>query len=304
MEHVYDLVIVGGGPAGVSASIYSGRAQLDCLWIDKNFIPGGQIAESGRVDNYPGLPGIHGDALGEAFSSHAESLGQTPIRSKVLEIRKDEDVFHIRTKKQEFQAKTVICALGAKHRHLEIPGEEELAGSGVSYCATCDGAFFKGKKVCVIGGGNTACEDALLLAGICEKVYLIHRRDELRADRILQQRVLETENIEVLWNTIPVKILGEMLTEGITIENRVTGEQTTLPLDGVFVAVGMLPQNDLVKELVELSDDGYVIAGEDCKTSLPGLFIAGDLREKLLRQVVTAVSDGACAINSVLEYLR
>ncbi len=304
MKQIYDLIIIGGGPAGVSAAIYSGRAELSCLWIDRNFVPGGQISESGRVDNYPGLPGIQGAALGEALSAHAETLGQTPVRGKVLEIRKEGTHFFIRTKKAEYEARVVICALGAKHRHLEIPGEEELAGSGVSYCATCDGAFFKGRRVCVVGGGNTACEDALLLSGICEKVFLIHRREELRADSILQKRVLETENIEILWNRVPERVLGEQQVAGLELRNTKTGEKENLDVEGVFVAIGMLPQNEFVKELVELSRDGYVLAGEDCQTSLPGLFVAGDLREKKLRQVVTAVSDGACAVNSAVEYLR
>ena len=205
MAEIYDLIILGAGPAGITAAIYASRAKLNMLWIEKKFVKGGQIADTYEVDNYPGMPGIGGIDLGEAMAAHAEKLGAVPVRENVVSIELDGEIKIVRTKKSEYHAKALILALGASHRHLGIPGEEEFAGMGVSYCATCDGAFFKDRTAVVIGGGNTACEDAAFLARLCRKVYVIHRRDTLRADKILQERLFAWENVEMVWDSIPLK---------------------------------------------------------------------------------------------------
>ncbi len=305
---MYDLIIVGAGPAGVSAAIYASRARIGTLWIDNRFIPGGQISDSGRVDNYPGIPGVSGADLGEKLHAHAKSLGMTPLREKVLSIERQQDGRNVRfvvtTKKNRYEARTVICSAGASHRMLDIPGEQELSGSGVSYCATCDGAFFKDRRTVVIGGGNTACEDALFLARLCREVTLVHRRDELRADAVLQELVRQEPKIRILWNTVPRAIEGEMQVTGLKVCNVVTQEESLLETDGVFIAVGTTPNSALVRDLVQTDPSGYVCAGEDGVTNVPGLFVAGDVRTKQLRQVVTAASDGANCVESVQRYLR
>ncbi|MBQ1312031.1 MAG: FAD-dependent oxidoreductase [Blautia sp.] len=314
MADVYDLIIIGAGPAGQSAAIYAARARLCTLWIDSSFIQGGQIADSALVDNYPGLPGRSGQELGELLAEHAKKLGMEPVREKVLsvaETQEGEAGFSgrckiIRTKKNEYLAKTLIYAAGASHRKLQIPGEEKFSGMGVSYCATCDGAFYKEMNVAVVGGGNTACEEALFLSRLCRKVYLLHRRASLRADNILQELVMNTENIEILWNTRPQEIVGEDAVKGIRISKGLpeAAEETFLPAEGVFIAVGMEPNSGLLKSLVKLDEAGYIAAGEDCASSAEGIFAAGDVRTKQLRQVVTAVSDGANAVASVCRLLR
>ena len=305
MPELYDTTIIGAGPAGAAAAIYAARAGLSTLWLDNRFIPGGQIADSGNVDNYPGLPGISGAELGEAMAAHAAKLSMEPVRAKVLRLDRTEgNAWLIHTKKNDYRSRTVIFAAGASHRHLGISGEEELGGSGVSYCATCDGAFFKGTDTAVIGGGNTACEDALFLSKLCRKVYLIHRRDTLRADKAAGDPVLRAENIEILWNTIPREITGTEKVSGLEVWNKETDIARKLDVSGVFVAVGMEPASALVADLVDLDEAGYVVADETCTTSAPGFFAAGDIRTKPLRQVVTAVADGANAVTSVQKYLQ
>ena len=224
MSDIYDLAILGGGPAGITAAIYASRARLNTIWIDKNFAPGGQITATYEVDNYPGMPGISGMDLGEAFGEHARKLGLEPQREKILSLENiSGDIKTIRTKKHEYQAKTLILAFGAEHRKLDIPGEDDLGGLGVSYCATCDGAFYKDRIAVVVGGGNVAAEDAVFLSGLCEKVYLVHRRDTLRADKALQEKVFACENIEMVWDSIPQEILGQEEVTGIKIRNVKTG---------------------------------------------------------------------------------
>lgn len=303
MAEIYDLIILGAGPAGITAAIYASRAKLNMLWIEKKFVKGGQITDTYEVDNYPGMPGIGGIDLGEAMAAHAEKLGAVPVRENVVSIELDEEIKIVRTKKSEYHAKALILALGASHRHLGIPGEEEFAGMGVSYCATCDGAFFKDRTAVVIGGGNTACEDAAFLARLCRKVYVIHRRDTLRADKILQERLFAWENVEMVWDSIPLEICGQDQVTGIRVQNVKTGKETQIDTDGVFVAVGIVPNTKLVEGLAELDEGGYIAAGEDGLTSVPGIFAAGDVRTKGLRQVVTAVSDGANAAVSAQKYL-
>lgn len=299
----YDVAILGAGPAGISAAIYAVRGRLKILWLDKQFAQGGQILNTYEVDNYPGLPGISGMDLGEAMGAHAQKFGIAPIRENVLSVEDAGTEKIIRTKKHEYRAKTVILACGASHRMLNIPGEQELSGMGVSYCATCDGAFFKDRTTAVIGGGNMAVEDAIFLSRICKKVYLIHRREELRAEKILQDALMARENIEILWNRVAVEIQGKNMVNGLKIRNVKTQEESLIGTDGVFIAVGLVPNTDRFKDLTALDEGGYVIAGEEGITQTPGVFAAGDIRTKALRQVVTAVADGANAVNSVQRYL-
>ena len=304
MSDIYDLAILGGGPAGITAAIYASRARLNTIWIDKNFVPGGQITATYEVDNYPGMPGISGMDLGEAFGEHARKLGLEPKREKILSLENiSGDIKTIHTKKNEYQARTIILAFGAEHRKLDIPGEDDLGGLGVSYCATCDGSFYKDRTAVVVGGGNAAAEDAVFLSGLCKKVYLVHRRDELRADKAIQEKVFGCENIEMVWENIPLEILGQDEVTGIKIRNVKTGEERELDTDGVFIAVGIVPNTTLVEDQLELDENGYICAGEEGITSAAGVFAAGDIRTKALRQVVTAVSDGANAVASVQKYL-
>lgn len=304
MSEIYDAAILGAGPAGISAAIYAARAKLNTIWLDRQFARGGQILNTYEVDNYPGLPGIGGMDLGEKMGDHAAGLGMEPVRENVLSIEDDGEVKIIRTRKNEYRARTVILACGAGHRKLGIPGEEELSGMGVSYCATCDGAFFKDKTVVVAGGGNMAVEDALFLSRICRKVYLVHRREELRADQVLQDSLSAAGNVEIVWNSVAVEICGTECVTGLRIRNVQDNAETLIAADGVFIAVGMIPNTEKFRELVKLDENGYIIAGEEGITTRPGVFAAGDIRTKMLRQVVTAVADGANTVNSVLRFLR
>ena len=303
MSEVYDIAILGAGPAGISAAIYAARAKMNTLWLDKQFAQGGQILNTYEVDNYPGLPGISGMNLGEAMGEHAAKLGIEPVRENVLAVEDAGEEKIIRTKKNEYRARTVILACGASHRRLGIPGEEELSGVGVSYCATCDGAFFKDKTAVVVGGGNMAVEDAIFLSRICKKVYLVHRRDELRADEILQESLTADGNVEVIWNSVAVEIQGEECVTGLRIRNVQDNTESVINIDGVFIAVGIIPNTEKFSGLVKLDESGYIIAGEEGITQTPGIFAAGDIRTKMLRQVVTAVSDGANAVTSAHNYL-
>lgn len=303
MPEIYDTAILGAGPAGISAAIYAARAKLNTLWLDKQFEQGGQVLNTYEVDNYPGMPGISGMDLGEAMAGHAAKLGIEPLRENVLSVEDAGTDKIIRTKTHEYRARTVILACGASHRKLNIPGEEELSGMGVSYCATCDGAFFKNKTAIVVGGGNMAVEDAIFLSRICKKVYLVHRREELRAERILQESLFACENVEIRWNSVVVEIQGTECVTGLKIRDVQDATESVIATDGVFIAVGILPNTDKFRNLVKLDEAGYIVAGEEGITETPGIFAAGDIRTKMLRQVVTAVADGANAVASVQNYL-
>lgn len=303
MDKIYDLLIIGSGPTGLAAAIYAQRARLSTLVLEKEYISGGQVVNTYEVDNYPGLPGINGFELGVKFREHADRLGAKFLTAEVKDIIIEETVKKVATSEGTFQARALILAMGAVHRELGVPGEKELAGMGVSYCATCDGAFFKERTVAVVGGGDVAVEDAIFLARGCKKVYLIHRRDELRAAKSLQERLLSCENVEILWNTVVQEINGEDHVESIKVKNVTTGEQNCMDMDGIFVAVGILPNSEIVRGLVDMDEGGYILAGEDGATNRKGVFAAGDIRKKSLRQIVTAVSDGANAVTSVQEYL-
>ncbi len=300
---IYDVIILGSGPAGLSAAIYAQRAKLNTLVLEAKPLSGGQILDTYEVDNYPGMKGISGFELGMKFREHADALGVTFYTAQVQEVRNVEGWKEVVTDQDTLQAKTIILAMGANHRKLGVPGEEELTGMGVSYCATCDGAFFKGKTVAVVGGGDVALEDALFLARGCEKVYLIHRRDELRGAKILQEQVQQTENIQIIWNSVVKEIQGEGKVEKITVHNNIEETDSQLEVQGIFIAVGIQPNSEWVKDIVALDEQGYVKALEDTVTSQPGIFAAGDIRTKQLRQVVTAAADGANAVTSVERYL-
>lgn len=301
---MYDLMIIGSGPAGLSAAVYGKRAGLNLAVVEKNSMSGGQVLTTYEVDNYLGLPGINGFDMGVKFREHAENTGVEFIEATVTGITHKEECKIVHTDQGDYEARALILATGADHARLGIPGEEELSGVGVSYCATCDGAFFRGRTVAVIGGGDVALEDAIYLARFCEKVYLIHRRDEFRGARILQEEIRNLPNVEIIYHHVARAIEGSEVVEALNIEDVNTKESRRLPVDGVFVAVGIHPNTDLFGELVSCDEAGYILAGEDGSTDTEGVFVAGDLRKKPLRQIVTAVSDGANAAVSAGSYLN
>ena len=302
-NNIYDVVIIGSGPSGLAAAIYAERAKLNTITIEKQYMSGGQVLNTYEVDNYPGLPEINGFDMGQKFRQHAEKLGAKFIKDEVLELNIMDKIKKVHCKNNEFLTKTVIIATGAQHRLLEVKGEQELYGKGVSYCATCDGAFYKEKTVAVVGGGDVALEDAIFLSRLCKKVYLIHRRDEFRGVKILQEKVFSIDNIEVIWDTVVDEICGENEVTSINVSNVKTKDNKTLDVDGVFVAIGIIPNSHIFEKHLKLDESNYIIANEDCKTSVDGVFVAGDVRTKALRQIVTAVSDGANAITSIEKYL-
>lgn len=303
---IYDVIIIGAGPAGLSAAIYAQRANLTCLVMEKEYMSGGQVVNTYEVDNYPGLPGIGGFELGMKLHEHAEKMGASFINIEARHIGLEEGgrIKVIYTEDEEYRARTLILAMGASHRKLNVPGEQELTGMGVSYCATCDGAFFKNRKVAVVGGGDVAAEDALFLARGCEKVYVIHRRDEMRAAAMLQKKLMGCENVEFIWNTRVEKIVGDDHVECLELKNLLSGDTRVLDVDGVFIAAGTVPNNQIITEILQLDENGYISADETCETEVPGVFVAGDLRKKQLRQIVTAVSDGANAVISAQNYIN
>lgn len=301
---MYDLIIIGAGPAGLSAAVYGKRAGLDLVVIEQTPMSGGQVLNTYEVDNYLGLPGINGFDLGTKFREHTDKMDVTFIKEKVTAIHNNGQTKAVETASGTvYEAKSLILAAGAEHALLQVPGEQEWKGRGVSYCATCDGAFFKGRDVAVVGGGDVAVEDAVYLARMCRKVYLIHRRDSLRAAKILQEKLFACENVEILWNCTVSKIFGNDLVEGVTLCQKQEEQEKDLAVEGVFIAVGMHPCTEAFAGTVVCDEKGYLVAGEDCVTDVPGIFAAGDIRTKALRQIVTAVADGACAVSSVERYL-
>ena len=311
MEKVYDTIIIGNGPAGLTAAIYSARAGYQALVVSDNPSGGGQIATTYEVANYPGLNGISGMELGEKFREHAKELGAEELVDHVSAIEEASDaeseeagfpLLSVVTGKGRLLAKSVIIATGADHRKLQVPGEDRLSGAGVSYCATCDGGFFRKKTVAVVGGGDVALEDAIYLSRFAEKVYIIHRRDEFRGVKVLQDELLSNEKIEPIYDTVVTEIIGENSVKSLKLKNVKTGEKRELPVNGVFIAVGIKPNLEGIGGLPELDDAGYIKAGENCVTSIPGIFAAGDVRTKALRQVITAAADGANAVTSIGRY--
>ena len=301
---MYDIIIIGSGPAGLSAAIYAQRACLDTIVIEKNGISGGQVLNTWEVDNYPGFPGVTGFELSRQFREHANKLGARVVQDEVVQVELSGNVKKVVCEEETYEARCVILASGAHHRTLEVPGEEELRGAGVSYCATCDGAFFRGRTVAVVGGGDAALEDAIFLARMCEKVYIVHRRDKLRGAKRLQERLQALENVEVVWNSETAAIERDGQVEALRLRQTKTGEERRLDVDGVFIAVGIAPESELYAGQLELDEQGYIRADESGQTSVPGVFAAGDVRTKALRQILTAASDGANCVASAERYLQ
>ena len=305
---MYDLIIIGSGPAGLSASIYARRAGFDVLVLEKNAMSGGQVLNTYEVDNYPGLPGISGFDLGMKFRQHAEDMEvpfETAQVTGIIDEKGAKTVIATDGKEEKrYETKAVLIATGASHALLHVPGEDRLTGRGVSYCATCDGAFFRGKTAAVVGGGDVAVEDAVFLARICAKVYLIHRRDSLRAAQSLQDAMFQYSNVEVIWDSVVEEICGQEQVESLKLRNLKQETEWTIETDGVFIAVGIRPNSESFREIVACDEAGYIIAGEDCTTQTEGIFAAGDVRTKSLRQIVTAVADGANAISAIFTKLH
>ena len=301
--HVYDMVIVGGGPGGYTAALYAARAGLDTLVLEK-LSAGGQMALTHQIDNYPGFEdGVDGFSLGENMQRQAERFGAKSEYAEVVRLDLAASPKELETSEGVFYGKTVVLAPGAVPRELGVAQEAELTGRGVAYCAACDGMFYKGLTVAVVGGGNSAAADALLLSRIAKKVILVHRRDTLRATKIYHQPLLDKENVEFRWNSTVTELLHGGKLTGVRLKNVLTGEESTLDCDGVFISIGRKPVTGLVKSQLELDPGGYIIADETTRTSIPGVYAVGDVRAKPLRQVVTAVADGAVAVHMAEEYL-
>lgn len=300
---MYDVLIIGAGPAGLGAAVYGARAGLSMAVIDQSPISGGQVLNTYEVDNYLGLMGETGGGLSDKFRAHADKLGTEFIIDEIKSLEDQGEKKIVHGYEKDYEAKALILATGASHSKLGVPGEEELSGMGVSYCATCDGAFFKNRTVAVVGGGDVAVEDAIFLSKICNKVYLIHRRDTLRAVKSLQEKFFAKENVEFIWDSEVREICGTNAVEKIVLYNKKEQQTSELEINGIFIAVGVVPNTDLCKELVETDERGYVKAGEDCATSCKGIYAAGDIRLKPMRQIITAVADGANAVNTVVASL-
>lgn len=299
---MYDIIIVGAGPAGLTSSIY-GRRALKKVLVFEALSYGGQIVNTLKIDNYPAMPGVSGFDFASKLFNQAKDLGSEIKFEKVIKIEDKEDFKLVTTNKGSYKSKTVILASGCDNRKLGIDGEEELTGKGVSYCATCDGAFYKGDNVAVVGGGNTALEDALYLCDICKKVYLIHRRDEFRAEKTTLDELKKRDNIEFILNTNVTKINGEDRLDFIEVTDKM-GSKRSIDVSGLFIAVGKIPENENFRNIINLNDSGYVETGEDCHTNIEGIYAAGDVRVKSLRQLVTAESDGAVAAMEAVKYIN
>ncbi len=304
MEHIFDMIIIGGGPAGYTAALYAARAGLDTLVLEK-LSAGGQMALTDIIDNYPGFDdGVDGFALGMKMQSGAERFGAKTKNSQVVSVELSGEIKKVNTAKETYLSKTVVIATGANPRELGIENEKSLVGKGVHYCAHCDGGFYRGKTVAVIGGGNSAVSDALYLSRIAHKVILVHRRDTLKATKIYHEPLMKCENVEFRWDSTVKEFLTDGKVTGIKLINAKTGEESEVSCDGVFVSIGRKPITDFLGNIELLDSNGYIIADESTKTSIDGVFAVGDVRTKALRQVVTAVADGAVAVHYAEEYLN
>ncbi len=300
---MYDVIIVGGGPAGFTAALYSARSNLKTLLIER-FFAGGQMSTTEVMENYPGFEEpINGIELAMRMENQAKKFGTEVISEEVVELDLDDEIKIVKTTNGEYRCKTVILGMGGSPRKLGLPSENNLMGRGISYCATCDGSFYRDMDVAIIGGGDTAVEDANYLSRLCNKVYLVHRRDELRATKTLQDDVFKNPKVEIVWDSVPESINGDMSVESINVKNKKTGDVRTLEVSGIFVAIGSNPNTELIKDKLRLSASGYIVTGEDMQTSIAGVFACGDIRDKLLRQVVTAAADGAIAAYAAEKHI-
>ena len=303
MEKIYDMIIVGGGPGGYTAALYGARAGLDVLIIER-LSAGGQMNLTGQIDNYPGFPeGVDGFQLSYNMQQQAERFGARTNYAEVLKLELEADVKKVITNEGEYLARSVVFSTGANPRQLGVEREQEMIGRGVGYCAHCDGGFYRGKTVAVVGGGNSAVAEALYLSRIAKEVILIHRRDSLRATQIYHKSLMAAPNIRIVWNSEVVQLLGEDLLEGVKVKNLLSAEEEILNVQGLFVSIGRKPATELVKEQLTLDSAGYIMAGENTQTNLPGVYAVGDVRTKQLRQIVTAVADGAMAAHMAEQYL-
>lgn len=303
MEKIYDMVIVGGGPGGYTAALYAARAGLDVLIIER-LSAGGQMNLTGQIDNYPGFPeGVDGFQLSMSMQQQAERFGAKTRYAEVLKLELEENVKKIITNEGEYWARSVVISTGANPRQLGVAREQEMIGRGVGYCAHCDGGFYRGKVVAVVGGGNSAVAEALYLSRIAKEVILIHRRASLRATQIYHKSLMEAPNIRIVWNSQVSELLGQDLLEGVKVKDLLSAEESILEVQGLFVSIGRKPATELVKEQLTLDGAGYIMAGESTQTNLPGVYAVGDVRTKELRQIVTAVADGAMAAHMAEQYL-
>ena len=303
MEHIYDVIIIGGGPGGYTAALYAARAGLDVLVLEK-LSAGGQMALTSQIDNYPGFEsGVDGFELAEKMQAGAERFGAKTELAEVYSAELKDKIKKINTSEGVFLAKTVVISTGASPRELGLEKEQMLVGRGVNYCAACDGMFFRGKKVAVVGGGNSAAADALLLSRICEKVTVIHRRDELRATKIYHEPLMQAENVDFAWDSVVTDLIFEDGFQGVKLKNVKTEEEKELSCDGVFISVGRKPATSLLDGQLTLDEAGYIVADETTQTSIPGVFAVGDVRTKALRQIVTATADGANAAHFAESYI-
>ena len=303
MNHIYDMLIIGGGPAGYTAALYAARAGLDVMVLEK-LSAGGQMALTSQIDNYPGFAeGIDGFLLGEQMQMGAERFGAQTELAEVYSLDLLANPKRAETSEGDFYGRTVVIATGAGPRELGVPKEKALVGRGVNYCAACDGMFYKGKTVVVAGGGNSAAGDALQLSRIAEKVIIVHRRDTLRATKVYHKALENAPNVEFAWNSVITELLSDGKLKAVRVKDVNSGEEREIPCDGLFVSIGRKPSTELVKDQVELDGAGYIVADESCRTSIPGVFAAGDVRTKALRQVITAAADGASAAHWAEEYL-